>query len=176
VTQRQVAWRPARGPGIERVALRTSPAFIADALVVGRRWAVTYRLRCDRAGTTRALDVAVLGGRGVRLRHDGRGRWRIDGRRVRALDGCRDADLSCTPLTNALPIRRLRLAVGASCDIRVALVAVPSLTVATAVQTYRRLAGDRYRFTASRGRFQRSLRVDRDGLVVDYPGLFRRLR
>ena len=38
----------------------------------------------------------------------------MDGVPAPALKGCKDIDLGCSPSTNTLPIRRLRLAVGAS--------------------------------------------------------------
>lgn len=87
------------------------------------------------------------------------------------LRDCVDVDLSFTPATNSLPIRRLRLDVGESAEIAVAWLTWPELRVERARQTYARLAEDRYRYT--QGEFEAELTVDEQGLVIDYEGLWR---
>jgi hypothetical protein len=49
----------------------------------------------------------------------------------------------------------------------------PELEVIPSLQRYERLSPDRWRFAA--GDFEAELRVDPDGLVLDYSGLFRSL-
>ena len=90
----------------------------------------------------------------------------MDGAPVRALKGCTDVDLGCSPATNTLPIRRLRLAVGASHTIRAAWVRFPELVVEKAAQTYTRLDEFTYRYAS--GTFEAELTVDDDGLVAGY--------
>jgi hypothetical protein len=88
-------------------------------------------------------------------------------------------DLLPTPFTNTLPIRRLRLAVGDSREILVAYVTVPGLELSAARQRYTRLeprdGRDVYRFEGLGSGFVAEVTVDAEGLVVDYPGLFRRV-
>jgi hypothetical protein len=103
------------------------------------------------------------------LEHDGEGNWR--GRPE--LQGCLEVDISVTPLTNTLPINRLRLSPGESAEIRAVYIDVPSLRVSVMPQRYTRLGERLYRYQ-SKG-FQADLSVDEHGLVVDYPGLWRRL-
>ena len=81
-------------------------------------------------------------------------------------------DLGFSPSTNLLPIRRLRLAVGATAPIRAAWVRFPELTTEVLEQTYTRLATDRYLCQSVAGRFRRELTVDTTGLVLDCPGLW----
>jgi uncharacterized protein len=88
--------------------------------------------------------------------------------------GAIDVDLAMTPFTNTLPIRRLGLAVGASADIIVVYVTFPDLAVIADPQRYTRLAERTYRFESLDGGFVRNIEVDEHGLVVTYPGLFRR--
>ena len=93
-----------------------------------------------------------------------------------ALDGAIDVDIMATPFTNTLPIRRLDLAERQSADIQVAYVSVPDLTLSLARQRYTCLsAGALYRFDSLESGFSRDIGIDRDGLVTEYPGLFRRI-
>jgi hypothetical protein len=82
-----------------------------------------------------------------------------------------DVDLSFTPATNTLPIRRLGLAVGEEAEIAVAWLVWPELRFERARQRYTRLAEDRYRYTQDD--FEAELTVDKEGLVLEYEGLWR---
>ena len=106
---------------------------------------------------------------------DPAGRWgEINGAYRPELDGCTEVDLSCTPFTNTLPIRRLRIEVGDAADLVVARVDHETLSVTPERQRYTRLALQRWRYEDESG-FSAELDVDEHGLVLDYPGLFRRL-
>ena len=82
-----------------------------------------------------------------------------------------DVDLSYTPATNTLPIRRLGLAVGEEAQIEVAWLVWPELEVRPARQAYSRLAQDRYLY--KQGDFEAELVVDEHGLVLEYERLWR---
>jgi uncharacterized protein len=89
------------------------------------------------------------------------------------LHGCIDADLEFSPCTNTLPIRRLGLGIGESADVRAAWVRFPSLRVEPLDQVYTRTGERTYRYRS--GSFEAELDVDDEGLVIDYPGLWRRV-
>jgi hypothetical protein len=130
---------------------------------------VEYRVLADGAGLTTAVHVRDLRGfvqRSISLARDSRGRWTVDGQAAPALRGCTDVDLGCSPSTNTLPIRRLRLAIGASHTIQAAWVRFPELTVVKAAQTYTRLDEFTYRYAS--GDFEAELAVDDEGLVTTY--------
>jgi hypothetical protein len=107
---------------------------------------------------------------------DPAGRWgEMNGAHRPELDGCTDVDLSCTPFTNTLPIRRLQfLAEGDAVELVVARVDHETLGIVPERQRYTRLGALRWRYEDESG-FTAELEVDADGLVLDYPGLFRRL-
>jgi hypothetical protein len=87
-----------------------------------------------------------------------------------------DIDIWPTPFTNSFSIRREPLAVGERREFRIAWVAAPELTFHPQLQAYTRLADQRYRYESLDGSgFSAKLPVDADGLVLDYPGLFRRV-
>jgi len=115
----------------------------------------------------------------LELLTDGEGHWKKrGGEPVPELDGCIDVDISATPFTNTLPIRRLGLKPGESEELVVTYIRVPELLVGPERQTYGCLGaqvnGGLYRFEALPGGFTAELPVDTEGLVLDYPGLFRR--
>ena len=130
---------------------------------------VEYRILADAAGLTAAVSVRDLRGfeqRTLALTRDARGNWSLNGLPARSLKGCTDVDLGCSPATNTLPIRRLRLAVGASHTIRAAWVRFPELVVEKTAQTYTRL--DEFTYHYASGTFEADLTVDDDGLVAAY--------
>ncbi len=110
--------------------------------------------RVNRCGLSASvLPKAVLSlaseDRHLHLRSDGEGNWQDSkGHLVEVLQGCVDIDISATPFTNTLPIRRLGLALGEAREILVAYVAVPALAPEPVRQRYTCLeAGRLYRYS-----------------------------
>ncbi len=129
------------------------------------------------------MTVATLGreSESVTLRTDGEGKW-TDGRGevISTLGGCVDVDISATPFSNTLRIRRLELDRNESSEVRVVYVSAPELRVEAASQRYTCLdpideTGGRYRYENLSSGFTAELPVDSDGLVIDYPESFDRL-
>jgi len=130
---------------------------------------IEYRVLADAAGSTTAVHVRDLRGflqRTLTLERDAKGSWTVNGVADRALKGCTDIDLGCSPSTNTLPIRRLKLGIGRSRTIRAAWVRFPELTVEKVAQTYRRLDELSYRYSTES--FEAELNVDDDGVVTRY--------
>ena len=184
--EREVIWVPWEGPGLEHLRLVTSNGgVVANGLVIGleggRPFRIGFEVRCDGRWRVREVRAAApdLERPVLELLADGEGRWkRRSGEPVPELDGCIDVDISATPFTNTLPIRRLGLRPGDSAEVDVAYVRVPGLLVGPEKQRYgcleAREDGGHYRFEALPSGFTAELPVDADGLVIDYPGLFRR--
>ena len=130
---------------------------------------IEYRVLTDGDGMTTAAHVRDLRGfeqRSLTLERDAKGNWTVDGAKVRGLKGATDVDLGCSPSTNTLPIRRLRIGVGASKTIKAAWVRFPELTVVKADQTYTRIDEFTYRYAS--GDFEAELTVDDEDLVAAY--------
>jgi hypothetical protein len=165
-------------------------------------YACRYELQTDPAWATTRLDVSTEGAgwnRTVRLELAA-GRWRVTTSEQGDLDaaltaaghagaglpgtedpdllyGAFDVDLTGSPLTNTLPIRRLNLLkaeAGVAHRITVAWVLVPSLEVVQADQIYTPLGDGVVRFATET--FSADLVLDDDGFVTDYPGLCRLVR
>lgn len=180
-----VRWREWEGGGLEHCALRfDDDGLTLEGVVVTTDeglFGAHYRVRTDAAFRTREVRIAFVGGPVLHVEADGEGHWRdMAGRRaLPALDGCVDVDIRITPSTNTLPIRRLRLGLGESRDIRVAYVPLPEggdLRPIAVGQRYTCLMPDSlYRYQGLDSGFTADLPVDGDGLVMDYPGVFRRV-
>ncbi|HYH91622.1 MAG TPA: putative glycolipid-binding domain-containing protein [Candidatus Saccharimonadales bacterium] len=175
MTTRRVAWRRSDEVLADEhctLAVRDSGLSLIGT-VLGSEGGVPvrdeYRVLADGAGVTTAVHVRDLRGfdqRVLTAERSAKGAWTVDGSPAKKLKGCSDIDLGCSPSTNTLPIRRLRLAVGASSTIQVALVRFPELEVVKVAQTYSRL--DEYTYRFSSGGFSAELTVDDDGLVAAY--------
>ncbi|HEX2529299.1 MAG TPA: putative glycolipid-binding domain-containing protein [Geminicoccus sp.] len=140
-------------------------------------YAARYRIACSPDWRTRELECGLAGGGGRRLTADGAGSWWDEaGRPMEDLAGAIDPDLSISPFTNTLPIRRLDTSPGQGTEIVTAWVSFPDLSIHADPQRYTCLErGRRWRYDSRDSDFTREIEVDGDGLVVTYPGLFRRI-
>jgi uncharacterized protein len=150
----------------------------STAVEDGVAWSVGYEIVLDRSWATRAAHVVGRSARGeseVRLARDASGSWRVDGRPAPQLDGCEDVDLEASAFTNAFPVHRLALSVGARADAPAAYVRAPGLEVERLEQSYARLPDEggrsRYDYASPSFDFAAVLVYDEVGLVLDYPGI-----
>ena len=144
--------------------LRGGSTFIEDS--VGHHIAYDIRLAPDgstSAATIRSLDRTLTLARGG-------GVWTIDDVDRADLADCPDIDLESSAVTNALPIARLKLAVGESGRALAAWVRA-DLAVERLEQTYTRLDERRYDYVSHYDGFHAVLEYGDDGLVLDYPGI-----
>ena len=145
----------------------------------GACWAVGYSIAVDEQLRTRRAIVtgrSAAGRREVTLDRDDDGAWRIDGVVAPELAGCPDVDLESSACTNALPVARLGLAVGARAEAPAVYVRAMDLRVERLTQTYRRLDERRYDYESPAFDFRAELVYDDDGLVREYPGIATRVR
>jgi uncharacterized protein len=176
-----ILWQDVETAALDRCRLEAGPDGLRLSGIVltpahGTPLDVRYLVEAAPDGRTRRVELELDGGTTRRvLLADGAGHWRWeDGPGLPEVDGALDVDLTVTPATNTLPIRRLAaVEPGRAADLQMAWVQFPGLEVLGSAQRYRRLAADRWHF--STGDFSAELRVDPDGLVLDYGGLFRSL-
>ena len=184
---RTICWVPIwnknrEGVGLEHLLLSEG---VADSVVLAvdeeqGPFRLTYRLTWDESWRLRDAELVVATDQATRslsLQTDGQGHWRHrDGAAIADLDGCLDIDIWPTPFTNSFPIRREPMAVGARREFRMAWISAPDLTVQAKPQAYTRLADRLYLYESLDGSgFKAELAVDADGIVLDYPELFRRV-
>ena len=160
---------------------------------------IDYRLDATDGFATRRLEVEARGAdwsRRLDLERRAAATWTADatregkgpdaepGGRIAELAAALDCDLGFSPLTNMMPVARYGLAEreGGE-DFLMAWVSVPDLALIAYPQRYehvrRRPDGRATVRFVDRGPaegFLADLELDRDGFVVDYPGLARRVR
>jgi len=173
-------WQADLGEGSEQFRFRATPGGYearGDVVAVldGAPLKAGYSVATDAAWVTGRIRVDVTGGGRLEIESDGAGHWRhADRQALPELDGCVDPDISMTPFTNTVAIRRLGLKVGEAAQIKVAYILVPELSLRPAPQRYTRLAERLWRFESLDADFTADLTVDEGGFVTEYPGLFRR--
>lgn len=183
---RSIMWAQIGETGLEQLHLaQGKDEIIADGLVLLKEQNVPlrvhYTVRCDSKWIAREVSLHVVGLAGTRQRltSDGTGHWFRKGQKLAALDGCLDVDINVTPFTNTLPIRNLALQPGESAEISVVYLTVPELSFRPARQRYTCLEltpeGGRYRYAGLDTGFTREITVDADGLVINYPDIWRRV-
>ncbi|MGH9163058.1 MAG: putative glycolipid-binding domain-containing protein [Vicinamibacteraceae bacterium] len=142
----------------------------------GQPCRLDYRVSCDAAWRTVSAEVnGWLADTPIQLAIavDADKRWTLNGKAFPSVQGCIDVDLSFSPSTNLLPIRRLRLEVGQRAEARAAWLLFPAGTLEPLDQVYERVDQSRYRYASGGGAFVAVLETNSAGLVVDYPQLWR---
>jgi uncharacterized protein len=197
--RRAVAWVKDDPFGVEFAEISiTDENLTARGVALGMA-PLPYRLDYEletRAGFVTARLRVTSRGEGWRreldLRRDHDGVWSIaaneegdvslppaGGDPTRFADAL-DCDLELSPVTNMMPIlRHGLLSDGGPIELTMAWVAVPSLAAQPGGQRYRhvRSAADLHvvRYEAVDGNFAADVTVDADAVVLDYPGIARRL-
>jgi len=181
--KRVVVWKNVLLNGTDYCALwHTGEVWLLRGTVVGvlkdqRPMLANYEIYCDENWLTHRVQIERAIGSDVKtlsLSVESRGVWRSSNQELRDVHGCDDVDLTVTPATNTLPIRRLNLQVGSSQSVFAAWVKFPELTVQPLSQRYTRLAKDIYRYESNTG-FSAEIVVDDLGLVTAYPGGWERI-
>ena len=185
--ERNIMWTPWSEPGLEHLhLLQQDGNILADSIIVGVSNRLPFRLHyeitCDSNWKVKELGLTILSssGKSIKIQADGQGHWSTNtGDPVPSLEGCIDVDISATPFTNTLPIRRLALSPGQSAELLVAYASIPEIELKPERQRYTCLEWntDRglYKYEGLESGFSTELPVDSEGLVIDYPGLFKRV-
>jgi hypothetical protein len=177
-----ILWRRLDRPGHEAARLVFHAPFwqlTGTAVFVesGAPCRLEYQVTCDPSWQTRHAQLTGwFGSRRIvcTISADARHHWRLDGHSCSDVAGCVDLDLSFSPATNLLPIRRLALPVGQAAPVRAAWLRFPECRLEPLDQRYHRMDTQRYRYESGTGTetFRAELRVTPVGFVADYSGLW----
>jgi len=183
---RELIWTSLTDIGLEHLRLSKNDNEIhADGSILGvhndAAFRVRYQIKCDENWRARSVVIESNNAeqKTINLTSDGLGNWFNESRQtISEFENCLDVDISATPFTNTLPICRLSLRPDESAEIKVIYFAIPEMETNVEYQQYTCLelsgAGSRYKFESLDGGFTAIISTDKDGLVKDYPGLFRR--
>jgi hypothetical protein len=177
-----ILWRRLDLPGHDAASLRLSAtgATLSGTAVFreGAPTVLAYSVLCDPLW--QPGEAQVQGWRGgeiidLHLRRRPGNTWTLNDMPCPAVAGCVDLDLSFTPATNLLALRRLALAPGQAAELRSAWLEWPEVRLSLLVQRYACHSSTEYGYEAELpgGELFRSvLRVQPHGWVLDYPGLW----
>jgi uncharacterized protein len=179
--RRDLMWAQVDQPGLEHLQLiedgdGSGVGSVVIGIIDNTPFHLRYQIYCDANWTVHEVALQSSEGSGLNLQSDGKGRWTTGaGALLPALDGCIDVDIRATPFTNTLPIRRLALKPGQSAEILVAYIKVPDLEFMPKSQRYTCLDPQLYRYESLDSGYTADLKVDADGLVLEYPEAWRRV-
>jgi hypothetical protein len=146
--------------------------------IEGKRFSVDYFIEADEFWHVIAFSINYVLNDGVYVieyTSDGRGNWFSNGEPDERFTGCNEIDISVTPFTNTLPVKRLGLQVGEQRKIKVLYIDILEQEIKPVEQLYTRLGDSTYKFENVADDFKAEILFDADALVVDYPGLFKRV-
>ena len=178
-----ILWRRLEEPGHEFAQLffedavwrLTGTAIFAFGRQQRQPVRLDYLVICDADWQTRSASVSGwVGDETIRvdISVDESRRWRVNGIEVPEVEGCVDIDLSFSPSTNMLPIRRLRLNIGDEVAAKAAWLRFPDFKLEPLDQSYRRISGSSYRYESDAGKFVAQLSINEAGVVTGYPNLW----
>jgi hypothetical protein len=180
--QKNILWDGIEYHSLENciVTITDTGAEINSSIVGGyanKLYRVEYRITTNHLWETTSFEIRsqlsdTVGM--IQLRKEGKDTWYVNGRPDEQFTGCIDIDISLTPFTNSLPINRLKLSEKESKEIKVLYVDVLDRKLKPVQQNYTRLSQTGYKYENIPNDFEAVITVDDLGLVVEYPGLFKR--
>ncbi|HME05129.1 MAG TPA: putative glycolipid-binding domain-containing protein [Solirubrobacteraceae bacterium] len=197
--KRAVAWVKEDPFGVEFAEIDLATTHLSARGVAVAGGPISYRLDYTLETTadfiTSRLHVVSRGQgwrRAIELRRDGQGIWTLRTEEDGPVDlpapggdpagfaDALDCDLGLSPVTNLMPVlRHGLLSDGDAVHLTTAWVSVPDLSVQADDQRYDFVSADQdervIHYEATDGSFAANIRVDREGIVIDYPGIARRL-
>ena len=169
-TQRIAGWIP--GSAEHSVIRVTDGGIELEGVVLGgtleEPFAVRYAVMAEPDGRCRGVTARTIGSPVlVELYADGKGGWTDDGIVIRELEGAVDVDLGISPVTHALVLRRLELAIGESADVSVAGIDVLGGEIRMDERHYARLSEEQYRVEDTETGESAELRLAASGWAIE---------
>lgn len=142
-------------------------------------FSASYDLVTDERGATRRLSMSVTlaeRDRQLSIARDEEDMWSLSGHHEQSratFGGALDVDVVFSPFFNTLPLRRTGIyAKTDSVSVPVVYVTLPELTVSPATISYTS-GSDRIKLQSPVA--DTAVTVDKDGFILDYPGLAERI-
>jgi hypothetical protein len=137
---------------------------------------VEYELRLTNAWIVYDAELKVNLAdqeQSVKLIHNKSGEW-SDGELhiLPGLEDCMDIDISVTPFTNTLPVKRLCFKPGESRELKMVYIDLPSFELKMSRQRYTWLGNNRFIYEGIDTGYRNEITFNPEGFVIQYPGLF----
>lgn len=175
-----ILWRRLDAPGHDACRLErngTGWALAGTAVFAenGLPAVLYYKVVVDSAWRTTSGHIhGWLGEQGIDLRvtRTSDGNWMLNGTAVPGIEARNDLDLSFTPATNLLQLRRVNMREGEVVDLPVAWLDVARATLTCLPQRYERRTATSYWYEAPTAGYSGLLEVRASGFILRYPGLW----
>lgn len=178
--EKSIIWRKLDTPGHDfaRVSVDEDGVFIDGTAIFVEEsllCKLDYSIICDSGWRTRSAKVSGFAGERkieIEISTDAENVWKLNGAEIAEVEGCIDVDLNFTPMTNALPIRRLNLTVGERATVLAAWLRFPDFRLELLEQVYERSSPMIYHYESGGGNFTSEIETDDFGLAVNYLNLW----
>jgi hypothetical protein len=174
-------WKGLDDPTVEHCTIIRSTGNIVvkskiEGLVNNVHTIAEYELQLTTSWIVYSVDLNINNDntkQSVKLMHNKAGEWTDASMRVvHELDGCIDIDISLTPFTNTLPVKRLCFKTGESRELKMLYIDLHSFDVKAQPQRYTYLGNNHFVFEALDTGYKNEITFTPDGFVRNYPGLF----
>jgi hypothetical protein len=181
--QVNLIWKATEYDSLENcIVTITANEVIIKSVIVGCKenviFRIDYTIKTNSNWETLFCELITQFGNArqvISFQGDGKGNWITGGILAINFKGCIDVDIPFTPLTNTLPINRLKLKEQKEENIKVIYIDIMESGIRPVSQKYKRLSGQEYNYQNVPNDFEANISVDENAFVIDYPGLFRRL-
>ncbi len=146
-------------------------------LYEGRIYKVDYTIKVNSKWETQEIRIRARHSdheQEIVLLKDNEDGWIMNNEKAYAFTGCIDVDIALTPFTNSLPVNRLKMREGEEQTISVIYFDLLNWDVKPVKQLYRKISENSYHYENIPNNFQADITVDKQGFVIEYPGLFNR--
>ena len=178
----ELLWTSVDHPATEDCIVELKDGMMeVDSIIAGKKDGKMYRLKYHAQLTHDWLfNLASIEFRFAdstqefRVSKSGNGGCILNDQPAPEFNGCDYIDIALTPFTNSLPINHLELKVGESREISVIYFDLFENVLKPVHQCYERRSQDEYLYQNIPNDFEALIKVDGQGYVTDYPGLFKR--
>ncbi|GEP91192.1 hypothetical protein SAMN05660909_01920 [Chitinophaga terrae (ex Kim and Jung 2007)] len=178
-----VIWQALEWPAIEYFRLYNSGQGMAAVGCINgvkekQPFCIRYKVDLTSDWRTSAFHIREesVQAKELHLSSDLEGHWfDKDNNHIALFDNCMDIDISLTPFTNTLPVRRLQFNAHESKVLDMLYIKLPEFELQRVQQRYTRLAQHEYLYENVDNDFSARLPYDEFYIVKDYPGLFERI-
>jgi uncharacterized protein len=182
--QKNILWKSAEYNSLENcIITSTNKGFKISSTIIGiykqEIYKVKYRITLNNKWETLFFKIKTQLNNNIKTisyKGDGKGNWLKKGKAAKKFQGCIDIDISLTAFTNTLAINRIMLSEKKEQKIKVLYVDVLGQKVKPAKQKYTRFSKNKYTYENVSNDFEAVLIIDEFGLIIEYPGLFKRIK
>lgn len=140
-------------------------------------FAVQYQIEIADNWTVSSFKIHSLDNeKSIRMTSDNQGKWfDASGVHLAEFDGCFDIDITLTPFTNTLLIKRLSFETGEQKQFTVLYIELPEFNIKRVEQFYTKIGERLYVYEGYPKDFRAELPLDEMGFVTNYPEIFQRI-